>query len=123
MIIKVRNRARRGVARMCADERTAFLAALDAACALSSPKERERMLDLVERVAAAVGRVDQRRTSNARTEGQRRKLVGARLRIEDAERCARCAGLLGVSMYRFAVDAFTAACERAELLAVEHSQR
>ena len=114
MTVRVRPRARQGIQRMCADEQRAFVAALDAACGLKSVRDRELVLMHLERVAAARGRVDQRRVSDARTDTARRVTVGARIRREDAERCTECAARDGMSLYRFVWTALMDACERSE---------
>lgn len=112
--VRVRPRAQRGIKRMCADEQRAFVAALDAACGLKTVRDREMVLAHLERIAAARGRVDQRRESDARTDTARRVTVGARMRREDAERCAECAARDGMSLYRFVWRALMDACERSE---------
>ena len=75
----------------------------------------ERLAD----ISLAIQRTRKRRASDARTEPGRRKTVGARLLIADAERCARCAELEGVSLYRFVVRALGAACDAAEWAAAQ----
>lgn len=69
---------------------------------------------------AAVNLVDtflrdkRKRHSNRRTDAERRVTVGARVRRTDAERYRNAAQASGRSVYRFAVDALDAECERAE---------
>ena len=75
------------------------------------------MFELIVAIAAARGRGAQRRTSDRRTDARRRTLVGARLPREQAERCRAAADKLGVSLYRFALEALEAGCQRAEGLA------
>jgi len=75
----------------------------------------ERLAD----ISLAIQRTRKRRASDARTDGARRKLVGARLPLEDAERCRKCAELEGVSLYRFVVRAMQVACETAETAAAQ----
>ena len=102
-------RAERSIPYLSADEEIAMVAALKCLGRLKGPvcEMEERLAD----ISLAIQRTRKRRESDAKTDGARRKLVGARLRIEDAERCARCAGFLGVSLYRFVVDALETACE------------
>lgn len=109
-------RFRLGVREMGADERAAMKAALEGARSLK-PQEVERMFELIVAIAAARGRGAQRRTSDRRTDARRRTLVGARLPREQAERCRAAADKLGVSLYRFALEALEAGCQRAEGLA------
>lgn len=107
-------RFKRGIAAMGADERAALQKALEAAVALHSALEREKLIDRITDIGAAKGRTLARQDSDRRTDFQRRSLVGARIPREDAQRCRRCAELEGKSLYRFVLEALEAACERVE---------
>lgn len=106
------NRAARSIPYLSADEEIAMVAALKCLGRLKGPvcEMEERLAD----ISLAIQRTRKRRESDARTDGARRKLVGARLPLADAERCTACAALEGVSLYRFVVRALAAACEAAE---------
>lgn len=97
---------------MSADEKRAMVAALECLRDLKGPVRR--MEECLADIGLAMQRTHRRRESDARTDAARRVSVGARVRFEDAERYKRCAGFLGVSMYRFVVDALEMACERVE---------
>ena len=112
------NRAVLSVGYMSADEKRAMVAALECLRRLKGPVRQ--MEECLADIGLAMQRTHRRRASDAKTDGARRKLVGARLRIEDAERCARCAGFLGVSLYRFVVDALENACERVSRMMEEN---
>ncbi len=107
-------RAERGRVAMSADERRAYQAAVEAIEKLPSfVCERRIALEALEGMAAAKGRAEDRRRSDRRTDGKRRKLVGAKLPIEVAEEIQLLADLQGVSVYRFVVDALDAARRKA----------
>ena len=100
---------------MPADEAVAFNAVVETIKRLPSfVCERRLALEAMEVLAAAKHRTDSRRRSDRRTDGKRRKLVGAKLRIEDAEEIELLAQLQGVSVYRFVVDALGAAVKKAK---------
>jgi len=105
---------------MSADERKAMVAALVALRGLSG--NVRHMEECLADIGLAMQRTHKRRASDARTDGARRKLVGARLPLEDAARCARCAAFLEVSLYRFVVDALENACERVERVMGENPE-
>ena len=107
-------RAVLSVGRMSADEKRALLAALECLKEMEGPVRK--MEECLADIGLAMQRTIRRRESDARTDGARRKLVGARVPLAQAERCARCAGYLDVSMYRFVVDALENACVRVERL-------
>lgn len=99
---------------MSADEAQAFEAAVEIIKRLPSfVCERRLALEAMEVLAAAKYRADSRRRSDKRTDGKRRKLVGAKLPIEVAEEIQLLADLQGVSVYRFVVDALDAARRKA----------
>lgn len=110
-------RLRRAAAVLSADERRALADALRAAYALE--RGSADMVARLERVALAAERSGRRKASDRKTDGARRRLVGARIPIEDAERCANCARLEGVSLYRFVVRALWDACVEAETAAAQ----
>ena len=114
------NRAILSVGRMSADEKRALIAALQCLKELRGPvrKMEECLCD----IGIAMQRTQRRRESDAATDKKRRKLVGARLPLEEAARCAVCAELEGVSMYRFVVRALSVACESAEATAAQRLQ-
>lgn len=103
-------RFREGLGSMTAPERDALKAAMQHAQA----RKDWRGFALVTEIAAAAGRSARQRESNERTEKRRRKLVGARLPLDQAARCASCAALLGLSRYRFAADALARVCRMVE---------
>ena len=105
------------VAVMSADERRAMVAALEALRGLRG--NVRHMEECIADIGFAVQRTKKRRESDARTDAKRRKLVGARLPLDEAARCARCAALEDVSLYRFVVRALGAACESAEKAAAQ----
>lgn len=110
-------RAERSIPYLSADEEIAMVAALKCLGRLKGPvcEMEERLAD----ISLAIQRTRKRRESDARTDLARRKLVGARLLIADAERCRKCAELEGVSLYRFVVRALQVACEAAETAAAQ----
>lgn len=108
------NRAILSVGRMSADEKRALIAALECLKELRGPvrKMEECLCD----IGIAMQRTQRRRESDARTDKARRVTVGARVRAEDAQRYRECAEYLGLSMYRFVVNALDAECVRTERL-------
>ena len=80
----------------------------------SANKANTELWDLVINIGAAIGRAVQKRQSNRKTEPKRRRLVGAQMPILEAERCKACAKLLGVSQYRFVVEALSRECRMVE---------
>lgn len=110
-----------GVQSMPAGEREALKTALHGACSLETSAERATMVKLITEIGAARGRAVRRRESDARTDQERRRLVGPRVSQEQAERCKRCAAALGVSLYRFSANALIRECERVERMLNENS--
>lgn len=110
--MRKQQRLRRAATVLSADERRAIASALRAAYALE--KGSADIVARLERVILAMERSGRRKASDRRTDSARRKLVGARIPVEDAERCAKCAQLEGVSLYRFVVRALWDACVTAE---------
>lgn len=114
------NRAILSVGRMSVDEKRALMAALVALKGLSG--NVRHMEECLCDIGIAMQRTQRRRESDAATDKKRRKLVGARLPLEEAARCAACAELEGVSLYRFVVRALSVACESAEKAAAQRLQ-
>lgn len=92
----------------------AIMAALHGACLLGTSCERGKMVRLINEIGEAKGRAAKRAESDKRTDGKRRKLVGAKIPIKEVERCKRCAEWQGISLYRFVVNALTHECEKVE---------
>lgn len=99
---------------MSADELRAFNAAVEIIQRLPSfVCERRLALEAMEVLAASKQRAYARRCSDRQTDRKRRKLVGAKLPMEDAAEVEMWAQVQGVSVYRFVVDALAAACRKA----------
>ena len=113
-------RAVLSVGRMSAEEKRAMVAALECLKRLKGPVRQ--MEECLCDIGIAMQRTQLRRESDARTDKARRKTVGARLPMEEAQRCAACAELEGVSLYRFVVRALGAACDAAERAAAQRLQ-
>lgn len=105
-------RFREGSEAMNADERKAVEVALTAALMLR--QDSAKMVKLITDIPAARGRAVARRESDRRTDANRRILVGARVPRELYERVRKCAGFLGVSLYRFVVVALETKCRSVE---------
>ena len=103
-------RFRAGSAAIGAEGRSAVRTALEYA----QNTRNWEMWELVEDIGAAIGRALQKRNSNRNTEPKRRRLVGAQMPIQEADRCKACAALLGVSQYRFVVEALARECRMTE---------
>lgn len=95
-------------------ERRAISNALDTAANLSSPAERQAILQAITGVVAARRREQLQRESNRRTERTRRHLIGAHVPLDLYQRCTQAAEDEGVSMYRWVTSALECACDRAE---------
>ena len=91
--------------RLSAQERQAIKELLQQASKLKAKADQERITKSVLSVASACARTNARRTSDRNTDHDRRTLVGARVKREDAERYRRIAQDTGRSLYRFVVDA------------------
>lgn len=111
------NRAVLSVSYMSADEKRAMVAALECLREMQGPVRK--MEECLADIGLAMQRTSRRRESNRETEPTRRRLVGVRLPIAEAERCKKCAELEGVSLYRFVVRALAVACESAEKTAAQ----
>ena len=116
-MMKRKERLMRAAGTLSVDERAAMLRALRSAYALE--RGSAVMVSRLEGLALAMERSGRRKKSDRRTDGGRRKLVGARLPIKEAERCAECARMEGVSLYRFVVRALWDACLAAETAAAQ----
>lgn len=101
-----------GLDAMSADERAAILAAMQHA----RKAESDKMLRLVTDIAAALGRTEARKESDKQTDKRRRLLIGARMPMKQALRCKACAALLGVSLYRFTIQAIERECRIVEAI-------
>ena len=110
-------RFRAGAETLPTIERAAMYSAMVAARGLKRKKDRDFMLAKITGILAARGRFIQKSASDRRTDAARRRLVGARLPKDQAERCRACAALKGVSLYRFTVDALDTSCALTERLA------
>ena len=62
-------------------------------------------------LAEARRRTLRRRLVDAQSDHARRTLVGARVPREFYEKCCQIASERGISLYRFTIDALTAACD------------
>lgn len=102
---------------MSAEERRAMLAALLCLREMQGPVRK--MEECIADIGLAMQRTNMRRENNRETEGKRRKLVGARLPLDEAARCKRCAEVEDISLYRFVVRALAVACETAEKAAAQ----
>ena len=107
----------RAAGSLSVDERNAMIKAMRAAYALE--RGGAVMVTRLEHLALAMERSGRRKKSDRRTDAGRRKLVGARQPLEEAQRCAKCAELEGVSLYRFVVRALWEACVAAETAAAQ----
>ena len=108
------DRFRAGTQLMSAPERKAMYKALEAAIDLQDAHERDELFNAIVQIGEAANRAARKRESDSRTDVLRRRLVGARLPLEQVQRCKICAKLLGISTYRFVADALEEACQRVE---------
>ena len=104
------DRFKAGTQLISAPERKAMYEALEAVLKLQNANERDELFKAVTRIGEAANRAVRKRESDTRTDVLRRKLVGARLPLEQAQRCKTCAELLGISLYQFVREALEAAC-------------
>lgn len=102
-----------------ANEREAIAEAVKIAGKLKK-KDRVKMLLALERVARAAAIAARKRQTNARYEGRRRRLVGAQVPVELADRVREYAEKQGVSVYRFVMDTMAAACQQMQAPAPNH---
>lgn len=92
-------------------ERAALEEALHRLEGMREP-ERSIMAEAIEKIARAGDLEGRKRLSNRRTEPFRRKLVGAHVPLELADRVKECADLLGLSVYRFVRNCLEEACQQ-----------
>lgn len=79
---------------------------------LGDPKERDAIARHARDLAIICARRNAKRTSDRRTDNQRRTLVGARVRREEARRYQQAAKATGRTLYRFVCDALAAEAQR-----------
>lgn len=96
---------KRDLPKLSAQERRAVQALLRQAEALEDPGDQEVMTRKIALMARACARTNTRRTSDRRRDLERRVLVGARLKREEAQRCREAAQTTDRSLYRFVYDA------------------
>lgn len=106
-------RFERDLLRLSAQERRAIDALMRQTAGLRKKTDRAAMTKKVAYMANACARTNARRTSDRNTDHDRRTLVGARLKREQAERYKQIAQATGRSLYRFVADALEAEASRA----------
>lgn len=94
-------------------ERAALEEALHKLEGMREP-ERSIMAEAIEKIARAGDLEGRKRLSNRRTEPFRRKLVGAHVPLELADRVKECADNLGLSVYRFVRNCLEEACQQVQ---------
>lgn len=105
-------RFERDVPRLSAQERQAIRDLLERAEAISNKRDRDAMTVRISLLANACARTNTRRDSDRRTDFDRRTLVGARVKRDQAERYREAAQASGRSLYRFVADALEAEANR-----------
>lgn len=105
-------RFERDVPRLSAQERQAIRELLQRAEAISNKRDRDAMTVRISLLANACARTNTRRDSDRRTDFDRRTLVGARVKRDQAERYREAAQASGRSLYRFVADALEAEANR-----------
>ena len=105
-------RFERDVPRLSAQERQAIRDLLQRAEAISNKRDRDAMTVRISLLANACARTNTRRDSDRRTDFDRRTLVGARVKRDQAERYREAAQASGRSLYRFVADALEAEANR-----------
>ena len=90
---------------MSKGERAAMARAIARAEHLKEPSDRLVIFDSLTSLGEARGRFVRKKASDARTDSVWRKLVGARVPVQFADECRRCAGEQGLSLYAFVVGA------------------
>ena len=93
------------VQRLPADERRAIRKALEEVDTMEAREARNFAEKHIIGIAIAIERTNRRRTSDRRTDRERRVLVGARVPRERHEAYTRAAKASGRSLYRFVLDA------------------
>lgn len=84
---------------------------------------RAASLDMVADLVAAATRSHAKRSSDRRTDHERRCLIGARLPRTAADRYRAAAAAQGVSLYRWVSDALEAAAAAQEKGGSSHQER
>ena len=107
-------RFERDLLRLSAQERRAIDALMRQTAGLRKKTDRAAMTKKVAYMANACARTNARRTSDRNTDHDRRTLVGARIKREQAERYKRIAQATGRSLYRFVADALEAEAGKAQ---------
>ena len=105
-------RFERDVPRLSAQERQAIRELLQRAEAITNKRDRDAMTVRISLLANACARTNTRRDSDRRTDFDRRTLVGARVKRDQAERYREAAQASGRSLYRFVADALEAEANR-----------
>ena len=105
-------RFERDVPRLSAQERQAIRELLQRAEDISNKRDRDAMTVRISLLANACARTNTRRDSDRRTDFDRRTLVGARVKRDQAERYREAAQASGRSLYRFVADALEAEANR-----------
>lgn len=104
-----------GYMKLCGMERMALEGAISAAEELPEPY-RETMLEALDAIGKVSLRLAQKRKSDARYEARRRRLVGAQMPVELADKVRKLAKIEGVSMYALVIDLVERECRRLEFL-------
>ena len=107
-------RFERDLLRLSAQERRAIDALMRQTAGLRKKTDRAAMTKKVAYMANACARTNARRSSDRNTDHDRRTLVGARIKREQAERYKRIAQATGRSLYRFVADALEAEAGKAQ---------
>lgn len=107
----------RDIVKLSAIEKRAVKRSLEKAMQIRNRKASETMTEGIADIVAASARNAAKRKSDKQTDADRRILIGARVRREDADRYRTACGVSRRSMYRFVVDAleaeYAAVCEKA----------
>ena len=76
--------------------------------------EDSQIQNLIQETSKLMERTARKKESDKCTDAKRRRLIGARMPRIDAERCRACAALMGISQYRFTVNALERECRMVE---------
>lgn len=87
-------------------ERRVILAALDRLRRPDREVSRDTAIAMAQEIVLAVDRADRKSRVNARSDHDRRLLVGARIRREEGEKYRDQAKEMGISLYQWCQDAF-----------------
>lgn len=99
----------KGMEALSSDERKAVREAMEA---VMTCQRRDKLLKAIGRIPAARLRTIAKRRSDAATDARRRRLVGARVPVELAERYRDEAEKRGCSLYRLVSDTLKREAER-----------